>query len=131
LCDRKARHFYRAFLIYDEKVHHFYQAFPALLINSGVFLDLRLGGVAVHYQPMKSTEAGLVILAPQEQHAFVRAAQHLRETCEMVIDLAQPISEHDLIFLQVAQAVVTGDTQLLDVLNVKIEQRIRALYQPN
>lgn len=80
---------------------------------------------------MMPTEAGLIILSQDEQRSLVRAAQHLRETSDMVVDLAQPIRVGDLMFLKVAQAVVDGDEELIEAVTAKLAERIRAFDRPH
>lgn len=80
---------------------------------------------------MLPTESGLIILSSDEQRALVNAAQHLRETGDMVVDLTQPIRLDELMFLKVAQAAIDGDDELLDAVIAKLQERIRCLHQPH
>ncbi len=80
---------------------------------------------------MLPTESGLFILSPDEQRALVNAAQHLRETGDMLVDLTQPICLDELMFLKVAQAAIDGDDELLDAVIATLQERIRCLHHPH
>lgn len=80
---------------------------------------------------MLPTESGLIILSSDEQRALVNAAQHLRETGDMLVDLTQPICLDELMFLKVAQAAIDGDDELLDAVIATLQERIRCLNYPH
>ena len=53
-------------------------------------------------------------LSGEEASTYRAAADRLHETCGMALDLTQPITVEDWIFLETAHAALTGDLGLLD-----------------
>jgi hypothetical protein len=59
-------------------------------------------------------EYGKLQLSCEEAATYRAAAERLHETCEMALDLAQPISVEEWIVLEVAHAALAGELGLLD-----------------
>ena len=68
-------------------------------------------------------------LSPEEAGRYRGAVDRLRDTCEIVLDLSQPITVEEWMFLQVAYAALDGDLDLLDGVMAKVEAEIRARKQ--
>lgn len=74
-------------------------------------------------------ESGKLRLTPDEADAYREAASRLQESCEVALDLTQPISLEDWSLLHVAQAALAGDLEPLDQIIDTIETAIRS--RPN
>jgi len=70
-------------------------------------------------------ESGKLQLSPEEASAYRAAADRLHETCEMALDLTQPITVEDWIFLEIAHAALAGDFDHLDSVVAKVEAEIK------
>jgi hypothetical protein len=71
-------------------------------------------------------ESGNLHLCSQEASTYRAAAQRLHEACEMGLDLTQPISIENWIFLEIAHAALAGDLSLLDCVVAKIEAEMES-----
>ncbi len=71
-------------------------------------------------------ESGKLQLSREEASAYRTAADRLHETCEMVLDLTQPIPVEDWIFLEIAHAALAGDFDHLDSVVAKVEAEIES-----
>ena len=71
-------------------------------------------------------ESGKLQLSREEASAYRAAADRLHETCEMALDLTQPITVEDWILLAVAHAALAGDLGPLDGVVAKVEAEIVA-----
>jgi hypothetical protein len=75
-------------------------------------------------------ESGKLQLSSEEASCYRAAAEHLRETCAMALDLEQPITVSDLLLLAVAKAGLEGDTSTVDFVIAKVEDAIRQKARP-
>ncbi len=71
-------------------------------------------------------ESGKLQLSREDARAYRAAADRVHETCEMALDLTQPITVEDWILLEIAQAAFAGDLSLLDCVVAKIEAEIES-----
>lgn len=71
-------------------------------------------------------ESGKLQLSREEASAYRAAADRLHEICEMALDLRQPITVEDWIFLEIAHAALAGDLDLLDCVVAKVEAEIES-----
>jgi hypothetical protein len=71
-------------------------------------------------------ESGKLQLSREEAWAYRSAADCLHETCEMALDLTQPVTVEDWIFLEVADAALAGDFDHLDSVVAKVEAEIES-----
>lgn len=76
-------------------------------------------------------ESGKLQLSREEAIAYSVAANRLRETCEIALDLTQPITVEDWIFLEIAHAALAGDVGPLDCAIAKVERAIQLRRQQN
>jgi len=76
-------------------------------------------------------ESGRLQLTPNEADAYREAASHLRESCDVALDLTQPLSVEEWTLLQVTQAALAGDLEPLDELISTIETTIRTRANRN
>lgn len=74
-------------------------------------------------------ESGKLQLSREEASAYRAAATRLHETCEMALDLTQPITVEEWILLEVAHAALAGDIGLLDCVVAKVEAEIESRKQ--
>jgi hypothetical protein len=74
-------------------------------------------------------ESGKLRLSPEEVSSYRAAADRLHEACEMALDLTQVITVEDWIFLEVANAALTGDLGLLDGAIAEVEAAIQLRTQ--
>jgi hypothetical protein len=75
-------------------------------------------------------ESGKIVLTAEEQVVYCPAAAHLRITADMVVDVAAPLTVAEWMFLQVARAVVEGDTELVEFVVAKIDAVQNARKRP-
>ena len=71
-------------------------------------------------------ESGKLQLSSEEASAYRAAADRLHETCETALDVTQPITVEDWIFLEIAYAALAGDFGLMDRVVAKIEAEIES-----
>ncbi len=76
-------------------------------------------------------ESGKLQLSREEASAYRAAADRLHETCEMALDMRQPITVEDWILLEIAHAALAGDLGLLDCVVAKVEAEIESRTQRN
>ena len=74
-------------------------------------------------------ESGNLRLSPEEASIYRSAADSLREKCEMVLDLRQPVTVDEWMFLEVTHAALEGDLELLDSVIAKVEAEIQSHKQ--
>jgi len=74
-------------------------------------------------------ESGRLQLSREEASSYRAAGDRLHETCGMVLDLTQPITVEDWIFLEIAHAALAGDLGLLDCVVAKVEAEIESRMQ--
>lgn len=71
-------------------------------------------------------ESGKLQLSREEASTYRAAAHRVHETCEMALDLTQPITVEDWIFLEISHAALAGDLGLLDCVVAKVEAEIES-----
>lgn len=71
-------------------------------------------------------ESGRLRLSPQEASSYRAAADRLHVTCDIALDLTQPITVEDWVFLEIAHAALAGDLGLLDCVVAKVEAEIES-----
>ncbi len=71
-------------------------------------------------------ESGNLRLSPEEASIYRSAADRLHETCEMVLDLRQPVTADEWMFLEVTHAAFEGNLELLDGVIAKVEAEIQS-----
>jgi hypothetical protein len=74
-------------------------------------------------------ESGKLRLSPEEAANHRAAARRLHATCEMVVDLTQPIDLDDWVLVQLASAALAGDVGLLESAIAKVETEIQSRRQ--
>ena len=75
-------------------------------------------------------ESGKLQLSRNEADTYRAAAERLHETCEMALDLKQPITVTDLVLLSVAKAGLEGETNALDFVIAHVEEAIKQKAGP-
>ena len=76
-------------------------------------------------------ESGNLRLSLEEGSIYRSAADRLYETGEMVLDLRQPVTVDEWMFLEVTHAALEGDLELLDGVIAKVEAEIQSRKQPD
>ena len=71
-------------------------------------------------------ESGKLQLSREEASTYRAAADRAHDACEMTLDLTQPITVEDWIFLEIAHAALAGDLGLLDCVVAKVEAEIES-----
>ena len=74
-------------------------------------------------------ESGRLELSLGEAAGYHAAAERLHKTCETALDLAQPITAEEWIFLELAQAALEGNLELLERVITKVEAEIHSREQ--
>jgi hypothetical protein len=71
-------------------------------------------------------ESGRLQLSREEAGCYRAAAERLHDACEMVLDLAQPITTEEWIALEVTNAAIRGDLNVLQAVIASVEIEVES-----
>ena len=76
-------------------------------------------------------ESGMLQLSSQEAETYRPAADHLHESCRILVDLATPLTVEQWLLLCLASAALSGDLEPLCDVIAKVEAELALRKLPS